>query len=131
MLVLAAASPRPGALLDFHHVWGLVVIVGNGIAGCWALAAWRVASLRTRALWWFTLFVEAAVFVQVASGLGLVEGEGLRPPAFHPFYGFLAVVVVGFLYAYRNRLRPRLYLLYGLGGLFLMGIGVRALVTAG
>lgn len=130
LLVTADPNRHLGALLDFHHVWGFVVIIGNGLAGLWALAAHRLPQLRTRALWWFTVGVEAAVFVQVATGLGMVAGQGARPPTFHPFYGFLAIVVVGFLYAYRRQLARRVYVLYGFGGLFLMGVGIRALLTA-
>ena len=51
-----------------------MVIIGNGLAGVWALAAERYESLRTRALWWFTVFVEFAIFVQVALGVGMVAG---------------------------------------------------------
>jgi hypothetical protein len=119
-----------GALLAFHQIWGYGVIVGNGLAGIWALVAHRNTQLRTRALWWFTFFVEAAVFIQVGTGIGMVAGEHAHPVAFHPFYGFFAVVVVGFLYAYREQLRHRIYLLYGFGGLFIMGVGIRALITA-
>jgi hypothetical protein len=130
--LLPATDPNAhlGALLSFHQVWGYLVITGNGIAGLWALAAHYRERLRTRALWWFTFIVEAAVFVQVASGMGLVEGEQAKPLAFHPFYGFFAIVVVGFLFAYRRQLWQRRYVLYGAGGLFIMGIGVRALITA-
>lgn len=119
-----------GALLSFHQVWGYLVITGNGLAGVWALVANYREGLRTRALWWFTFFVEAAIFVQVGSGLGLVAAEHAQPLAFHPFYGFFAVVLVGFLFAYRRQLFARRYLLYGYGGLFLMGVGIRALLTA-
>jgi len=132
MMHLLATDPNAhlGALLSFHQVWGYLVITGNGLAGIWALVANYRERLRTRALWWFTFFVEAAIFVQVASGLGLVEGEHAKPLAFHPFYGFFAIVLVGFLFAYRRQLFARRYLLYGYGGLFLMGVGIRALITA-
>ncbi|MGH9103068.1 MAG: hypothetical protein ACRDYD_08840 [Acidimicrobiales bacterium] len=117
-------------LLAFHEAWAWVVILGNGLAGVWALAARRVESLRTRAMWWFTVSVEAAVFVQVATGVAMVAGQHRTVTAFHPFYGFVAIVAVGFFYAYRAALRRQMYLLYGLGGLFVMGLGVRALITA-
>jgi hypothetical protein len=131
-LSLLAVDPNAhlGNLLSFHQIWGYLVVIGNGLAGLWALAANYRAPLRTRAMWWFTLFVELAVFVQVASGLGLVLGEGGRPIAFHPFYGFFAIVVIGFLFAYRRQLWSRRFLLYGYGGLFIMGVGIRALITA-
>ena len=106
-----------------------MVIIGNGMAGLWALGASRWPSLRTRSLWWFTTFVELAVFVQVGLGVGLVAGQKLSAPKFHMFYGFVAIIAVGIIYSYRQQLRHRLYLLYGLGGLFIMGLGIRALLV--
>ena len=46
------------------------------------------------------------------------------------FYGFVAIIAVGIIYCYRSQMRHRLYLLYGLGGLFLMGLGIRAMLSA-
>ena len=106
-----------------------MVIIGNGLAGVWALAADRYESLRTRALWWFTVFVEFAIFVQVALGVGMVAGQKIKAPQFHMFYGFVAIFTVAIIYSYRQQLQHRLYLLYGLGGLFLMGLGIRALLV--
>jgi hypothetical protein len=99
------------------------------LAGVWALAAHKMAALRTRALWWFTGAVELAVFVQVGLGVGLVSGQKYVAPKFHMFYGFVAIIAVGIIYSYRAQLRHRLYLLYGLGGLFVMGLGIRALLV--
>jgi hypothetical protein len=105
------------------------VIIGNGLAGLWALGAHRLPQLRTRALWWFTVFVEVAVFVQVILGVGLVSGQHIQAPKFHMFYGFVAIIAVGILYSYRQQLAHRLYLLYGFGGLFVMGLGIRAVIV--
>ena len=107
-----------------------MVVIGNGLAGLWALGAHWLPSLRTRALWWFTVFVEVAVFVQVALGVGLMAGQDIDPPQFHLFYGFIAIIAVGIIYSYRQQLRSRLYLLYGGGGLFIMGLGIRAMLVA-
>ncbi len=117
------------SLLDVHKGWAWVVIIGNGLAGLWSLGASRIEGLRTRALWWFTIFAEVAVFVQVALGVGLVSGQHYDPPQFHMFYGFVAIIAVGILYSYRIQMRHRLYLLYGFGGLFVMGLGIRALLV--
>jgi hypothetical protein len=105
------------------------VIIGNGLAGLWALGAHRLPQLRTRALWWFTVFAEVAVFVQVILGVGLVSGQHIQAPKFHMFYGFVAIIAVGILYSYRQQLADRLYLLYGFGGLFVMGLGIRAVIV--
>lgn len=119
-----------GALLDVHETWAWVVIIGNGLAGLWALAAHWQAALRTRALWWFTVVVQLSVFVQVALGVGLVAGQDMEAPQFHMFYGFVAIIAIGIIYSYRNQIaRQYLYLLYGGGGLFLMGLGIRAMIV--
>jgi len=88
-------------------------------------------SLRTRALWWFTIVVEVAIFVQAGLGVALVNVEKIDPPQFHLFYGFVAIIAVGLIYSYRQSewARERIYLLYGGGGLFLMGLGIRAMLV--
>jgi hypothetical protein len=117
------------SLRAVHEGSAWVVIVGNGLAGLWALGAWRWPALRKPALWWFTAAVEIFVFVQVAMGVYLVAVEDIPAPEFHMFYGFLTIIAVGIIYSYRHQMRHRLYQLYGLGGLFIMGLGLRALVV--
>jgi len=120
--------PVLATLAGIHRAWAWVVIVGNGLAGLWALGAVRWATLRTRALWWFTTAVELAVFVQVVLGVSMIAGHKVPDNLqFHVFYGFVTIVAIAIIYSYRNQLRDKLYLLYGLGGLFLMGLGIRAL----
>lgn len=116
-------------LRDVHENWAWFVIIGNGLAGLWALGAHWLAPLRVRALWWFIVIAELSIFVQVGMGVGMVAGQGFHAPQFHMFYGFVAIISVAILYAYRNSLRANLYLLYGLGGLFLMGLGIRAVLV--
>ncbi len=113
-----------------HESWAWLMIIGNGLAGLWSLGAHRLPSLRTRSLWWFTALVELAIVVQVVLGVVLVSGQGFEPPQFHMFYGFVAIIAVGILYSYRDQLRDWLYLLYGFGGLFLMGLGIRAMLIS-
>ena len=105
------------------------MIIGNGLAGAWALGANWWTPLRTRALWWFIALAEVTVFVQVTLGVILVNKYKLEFPKFHAFYGFVAIIAVAIIYSYRQQLRHRLYLLYGLGGLFLMGLGIRAMLV--
>lgn len=116
-------------LLDLHTSWAWFVIIANGLAGLWALVAHRVEAMRTRALWWFTLLAQITVFVQVGLGVALVNHNKLEFPAFHAFYGFVGVIAVAIIYSYRNQMKHKLYLLYGIGGLFLMGLGIRAFLV--
>ena len=63
-------------------------------------------------------------------GVGLVSGQGFVAPKFHMFYGFVAIIAVGHhLQLPAPQMRHRLYLLYGVGGLFLMGLGIRAMLV--
>lgn len=126
-----AVRPVVATLLDLHVGWAWVVIIGNGLAGLWALGAAWLPSLRTRALWWFTVIAQLTVFVQVALGVQLVAGEKIEAPQFHMFYGFVAIIAIGIIYSYRQQMRHRLYQLYGFGGLFVMGLGIRALLVGG
>ncbi len=116
-------------LQDIHQSFAWFVIIGNALAGSWALAANWIQPLRTRALWWFIVVVELSIFVQVALGVGLVAGQGIKAPKFHMFYGFVAIIAVGLIYSYRHQMEQKKYLLYGLGGLFLMGLGIRAMLV--
>ena len=116
-------------LRDLHVSWSWVVIIGNALAGIWALSAHRVTHLRSRALWWFTGLVQFAVFVQVALGVALVNKHKIGFPQFHAFYGFVAIIAIAIIYSYRAQLKSRVYLLYGFGGLFLMGLGIRAMLV--
>jgi hypothetical protein len=116
-------------LRDLHEGFAWFVIVGNGLAGLWSLGAHWLPALRTRALWWFTVVVELSIFVQVGMGVGLVAGQGIEAPQFHMFYGFVAIAAVGIIYSYRDQLSSYRYLLYGGGGLFLMGLGIRAVLV--
>jgi len=114
-------------LAGIHTSWAWVVIVGNGLAGLWALGALRWPSLRARSLWWFTAVAQLTAFAEVGLGVAMVAGRDVPDLQFHMFYGFIMLAAIGIIYSYRQQLRDRLYLLYGLGGLFLMGLGIRAL----
>ncbi len=108
-----------------------MMIVGNGLAGLWSLSALRWPSLRTSALWWFTAFAQVSVFIQVGLGTTMLSAGGQGVNRFHMFYGFVAIVAVSIIYAYRSQAGRHLYLLYGLGGLFIMGLGIRAILVGG
>ena len=85
--------------------------------------------MRTRALWWFIGIVQIGIFVQVAMGVALVNKYKFGFPKFHAFYGFVAIIAVAIIYSYRPQLKGKTYLLYGGGGLFLMGLGIRAMLV--
>ena len=117
-------------LLEVHQWWAWPVVVGNGLVGVWALGAHRWPSLRHRALWWCTAVAEVAIAVQVVLGVATQSRTGIEAPEFHLFYGFVALIAVALIYSYRQQMADQRYLLYGFGGLFLMGLGIRAMTLA-
>ena len=117
-------------LRDLHATFAWVVVAANAVVGCWALAAHHRPELRGRALWPATLVAEVGIFLEVGLGVGLVAAQGHEVAQMHAFYGFVAMATVGIVYSYRQQLAPHQYLLYGLGGLFLMGLVLRALTLS-
>ena len=118
------------ALRSFHGVWGYVAIVANGLAGVYALIAWRFRQFRGRWVWWTTITAESMMMLQVLIGVILVSSKEYTAPRFHMFYGFLAFLTVGLAYSYRRQMRGRRELFYGLVGLVIMGLGIRAVLQA-
>lgn len=117
-------------LRQAHADFAWVVVGTNGIVGLWALAAHYQERFRTAALWRATLVAELTIFAEVSLGVALVALQDYEVAQFHAFYGFVAIIAVGIVYSYRQQLQPHLYLLYGLGGLFLMGLALRALTIS-
>lgn len=117
-------------LFEIHQSFAWFVIISNALAGLWALGAHWLPALRTRALWWFTIVAQSSIFVQVILGVAMVAGQGRQAPKFHMFYGFVAIITVALIYSYRQQMEKHKYLLYGLGGLFMMGLGIRAMLKA-
>ena len=117
-------------LLDFHKVWAYVAIAANAIAGIIALIAWKLRSWRRRWIWIVTIAAESAMMLQVLVGVVLVASDEYVAPRFHMFYGFLAFLTVGIALSYRKQMRTRRELFYGLVGLFIMGLGIRAILQA-
>ena len=116
-------------LINLHENWAWVVIIGNGLAGIWSLAAHKVEPLRTRGLWWYIAFAQATMFVQVILGVIMVNRDKLEFPQFHAFYGFVGIIAIAIIYSYRTQLKGKTYLLYGFGSLFIMGLGIRAMLV--
>jgi hypothetical protein len=115
-------------VLDIHQWWAWVVVIANGLVGLVLIAAQFVEPVRRPWLWWLVAAAELAIFVQVVLGVWLVAAEDRTVEQLHQFYGFVAIITVAILYSYRTQLRDRLYLVYGLASLFLMGLAIRAMV---
>lgn len=116
-------------LHGIHHTLAWFLILSNAAVGVWALAAQWIPALRVRPLWWSTAVAELSAFVIAIVGVLIVNRDGVELDQFHALYGFSAIVSVGILYSYRGSpfIKDKVYMLYGLGGLFIMGLGIRAM----
>lgn len=111
-----------------HGWWAWVMVVSNLVAGGWALAAHRRPEVRSPALWWAIGVAQVSVAVQALLGVLVLQVDGREADQLHVVYGFVALASVGILYSYRQQLPDKQYLLYGFGGLFLMGMGIRGMI---
>ena len=120
------------ATLRWHETGAWVLIWSNAVAGVWALVAHRHRAWRGRALWVAVAVAQLTAFAQAITGTILMARDDLEPGPLHALYGFSAIIAVGILYSYRTSpfMRGKQYLLYALGSLFIMGLGLRELVLA-
>ena len=115
-------------LRDAHADFAWVVVATNAAVGLWALAAHYQERFRSRALWWATGVAQVTMVVEVCLGVSLVAIQDYDVAPFHTLYGFSGIAAIGILYSYRDQVqRKHLYLLYGLGGLFMMGLALRGI----
>lgn len=117
-------------LVTVHEVLAWVVIFATGFAGAWATTAHWVDAARAPLLWVAQHVAHGLVVSQVVVGSMIVGLGDIEPDQTHMFYGFLTFVGVGLIIGYRHLSEYR-YLLYGLGGLFVMGLSIRALLLDG
>ncbi len=111
--------------LHINGAWAVVVL--NGLAGAWALAAHKYPQLSRRELWTFTAVAQVAVLLQITIGVVAMQTDGVEASDFHMFYGFLTIASVGIIYSYKQQIEEWKHLLYGFGGLFIMGLALRSI----
>ncbi|MFV0526946.1 MAG: hypothetical protein ACK5RL_20885 [Acidimicrobiales bacterium] len=113
---------------DLHVAVAWVMVISNAAAGIWALLANWYPRLRRRELWWTVGFAQVSVAVQAILGVLVLQEQDRAYDQLHVIYGFVSLATVGIIYSYRQQLEHRIYLLYGLGCLFLMGMGIRGMI---
>jgi len=116
-------------LYDLHRALAWFLVLGNAAVGVWALAAQYVPVLRVRPMWWAIGVAQLSAFAIAIVGVLIVNRYDVELDQFHALYGFSVIVAVGILYSYRGSpfVKDKVYLLYGLGSLFIMGLGIRAM----
>lgn len=113
-----------------HDAFAWVMVLTNAAAGVWCTAAHRFPALRRREMWYAIGVAQVSVAIQVVLGALVLKVQDRAVGQLHIVYGFVSLATVGILYSYRQQIIQWQYLLYGLGCLFLMGMGIRGFFLA-
>ena len=112
----------------FHTTWGWVAVSIAGVAGLVGIGMAVAKRPLPKAFWILAGAGMIALIVQVLGGVVLyLQDED--PGALHMFYGFLVLFSLSFAYIYRSQMAKRPALAWGLFMLFVMGLGLRAIMT--
>lgn len=116
------------SLNDLHRWLGWFLIGSNAAVGVWAITAQYLPAVRHRVLWWLTGVAQLSTIAVATAGAVIVNRQDIELDSFHALYGFSTIFAVAILYSYRNSpfISDKIHLLYGCGGLFIMGLGLRA-----
>lgn len=116
------------AMRDVHLWLGWAVVVTNCAVGVWALIAHQRDNVRGRSLWIATAVAQLLIAIQVVVGVIDMQRRDVAVSGLHLFYGFISLFTIGIIYSYQHQVTKWRYLLYGFGGLFLMGMAIRSML---
>lgn len=114
-----------------HLVLAWTAVAADGLVGLWGTWLGIVHKPPRRAFWVGVGVGSALMLVEVALGVYLTSVSSVQAGDQHVFYGIVVAFVFAFAYIYRAQLSRRPALYYGLFFLFVMGLGLRAIVTFG
>ena len=119
------------AVNEIHERWGYVAAGLMGVVGLWGIVLRLLKKEPGRVFGIGFGVAVVAILVQVAMGYYSYLVLDLRPGNQHIFYGIVILFTLAFAYIYRAQLAKRPALYYGLLALFLMGLGIRAIMNYG
>lgn len=119
-------------LLLLHDRLATSVMLFWLAVGLWGVFAWLRGGAVSGSYAGALAIGVALVVVQVAAGVGLFLA-GARPgQATHYLYGITAILVVPFAWSYlRDRDQRQALMVYALLALFVFGLAIRGMTTAG
>ena len=121
------------SVIEIHSRLGNTALLYSIVMAVWGL--WRYFRRQNvDSNYWGALAVAEVLFL-VQTGLGAYlyfSGRGQLGRDVHILYGVVSVLVVPGIFAFtRGQAERRAMLIYGTGFLFLIGIVIRAISTAG
>ena len=131
---LAVTFPPPiefDSISAIHQFWGWFAIGALGLAGLFGLALAIMRKEPTRTFWWTVGVAIVVMLGQIGMGLWMFSVDEIEPGNQHLFYGVVTLFAFSFAYIYRPQFAKRPTLSYGLLLLFVMGLGIRGILTFG
>lgn len=128
---MAASILAAGPVGDIHRRWGRVSVWVLGVVGGLGLLLALFRREPPRPYWWLVGVAVLASLGQVGMGVWAYSAEGTDPGNQHVFYGIVTAFTFAFAYIYRAQLARRPALSYGLLLVFVMGLGLRGIMTFG
>lgn len=115
---------------QIHEVNAWLLIALNAAVGVWCLVAYRWPRVGGRPVWAGVIIAQLTTATQAITGALWARAAEIEIDDMHMLYGVSALVAVGIMYSYRTSgfMKGKEYVLYGLGSLFVMGLGIRNLV---
>ena len=131
-LTVLASTTDKSLGVTLHRGFATVVLVYSIFMCLWGLFLWLRGSNPTGSYLGALILAEGVAILQSLIGLALLVA-GHRPhDGLHYLYGVAAVLTLPSAYAYGNRASERRdSLIFGLAGLLLVGIALRAFSTGG
>ena len=114
----------------FHSTWAWVSIYLTGFTGLMLIGFFLANKPKNNLIDYLIKLSVISVLIQISAGLYLF-GIGIEPGSFHLFYGVVILFTLIFIYIYRGDMDKKPELFWGLAILFIMGLGIRAVLTFG
>lgn len=131
-MYVAATTKNNGVIVSAHQGFFTVVVIYAALIGLWGLFLYVRGSNPSSGYIGAIVIMEGIAIVQGLIGLAVVI-SGHRPhDPLHYVYGVVAVVVLPAAYFFSDNASERKdSLIFGLAGLLLVGIAIRAAATGG
>lgn len=131
-VLTTSSTTHDGIAVTLHQGFATVVLLYSLIIGLWGLLLWLRGSNPSGGYLGALVIAEGVAILQGLIGLAVLA-TGHRPhDALHFLYGIVAAVTLPAAYFYGSGgTERRDSLIFGLAGLFLVGVAIRGMTTGG
>lgn len=117
------------AAVNVHHDFAYIAITVNALAGIWTLFGLKFITIKRKKYFYIPTYVGwACMGLQALLGISLYMSNHRVPEtkSFHYFYGFLTLIILGFLYGYMRTFGNRKAMIFGISSIFIAAMALRS-----